>query len=536
MTTSFMPIAPLSYFFQQTQQEWWPDMFTAYRQPLNPRNEPFIDELQSIRYNLMRAVLRFRDYQPHWRAIGGIQEAIEEHRAESFESLYRTFFALEMLEETQHAITDGATLLDSLMHNPTAMAEITSITRATNRMESTVARIIESMDLKTADDLESGIKLAGLAYTMGARTWPLVNQAELALRHPGKFTHSPLLLQRPINEQSRIFYAKWADEVGPFQWDMLNSTDMMLADCHLSSFINNRLDGAAARNGRVLLVDGGIPLPNMASFLGWWQAAGVVLRKLTEHERKWYAPLRHDASEPTHIMTYCPPMMPRTSEHANRSVIQTDDSHADHSLSIRSNGHRRDSHLALHYGVRRCRTVLLDSHSGAVYVVADDHNPQSFLTKTAMGVHHAHGYMLPVFNPSQVIYLRGDVDSLDPFLPHLGPDAYSTIQGVLPDPYAADTQALEFFRITSLSPVDVGWRSLSKWGTMHFRFDDNEIADSWCDEFEQIAIRHMNATPWEMAQYYMQAALRMTIKTNAPEREVKKTKKGIMTFAWDDSQ
>jgi hypothetical protein len=226
-------------------------------------------------------------------------------------------------------------------------------------------------------------------------------------------------------------------------------------------------------------------------------------------------------------------MMTRTKEHASRSQIQTDDSHADHSLGVRSTSHRRDKHNRIEYGIRTIRTVLLRSGDpAAIYVVADDRNPESILGYAPQAIHRHHVSMLPGFYNTTTLYHRGGRFNLDAFLPGLQEADSRGLNSWVFDPYKAGGEGLPFNAIYWTSGVDTGWRSMSKFGAMHFRFDDLDCHSEWCAAFEQAASQHVSLTPTQMMRAYFEAALILGNERLATVSEIRKTKTGSSTFVW----
>jgi hypothetical protein len=139
--------------------------------------------------------------------------------------------------------------------------------------------------------------------------------------------------------------------------------------------------------------------------------------------------------------------------------------------------------------------------------------------------------MLPNFRHTGLGYIRGGKANLDAFLPGLHLDSSSNLHGRIQNPWLASGESIPFYRILGVDSVDCGYRAISKFGRVHFRFDDRGCADEWCTGFERTAARHLAATPAEMMQYYFEAALKVQMRVKAPEKPIK-TSKGSMTYQW----
>lgn len=530
MSISAIPISRMNAFVQDTTGGWWTEGTEAQNLILNPRNDPLTARFLLARFNLMREVLREREFGHVWREFDALTQALHEHRFQTLMELYRDWFAIEMTYELDGVESEIIALCDKAMADKQILADIRDGTKVEDIFTRRANKLIESAQARSPGEFDDGVRLNDLQVAIVDANSP----------ESVKFTHSlfsseidrPLrILPRNMTQAQRDKAKAWATRIAPFQHDLWNSFDYLITDLFMASNINNRLSGASAKNNRMLLVDDGIPLPEMASFLGWYNTCGIAFRQLSQREAHIGSRI-FGGTAVTHILTYCAPTMPVTREHRQGSQIQTDDSHADHSLGIRSPGHHRDTSGRIVHGFSRVRTVLLARNSPEFCgLVCDDSNPAHSLAASAIEIHDAHCRMLPYFLNTRSQYERGGQYNLDAFLPGLNLSEIRDLHGRIQNPWLASGESLPFYRMLRDDPVDIGFRALSKFGRVHFRFDSRESSDIWCSRFEQTAARFLAATPREMMQYYFEAALKLQLRISTPEKPVK-TPSGNMTYSW----
>lgn len=536
MTTSAIPIQSVMTYVQAHEGVWWPDGAEYQKRIYNPNNDPIIERVQLFRFNILQQYLRDSEFLHVWRDTGsGIAAVLAEHRAESLRILYREVFAREMVSELENAGPVLAELLDSMTADH--LSAITQLSRTGDDYDSQITKMqAKGHNPLVLDDVIQGMTHSGISTAMLDRTLPTAINYESSWIAPTQVDR-PLRLYRNVAESQRPYIREWAKHLGPLQHDLRLSFDIMVQQNFLSSLINNQLQGSNAKNNRSLLVDGGIPLPTLATFLGWWQIAGVAFRHLTPRERAIYMlDQNSDKFEkaPHFILTYIPPLMIKTQEHVLHSQIMTEDSHADHSLGVRSPGHRRDSYGHIVYGIQRVKTVLLGDEE---HTVCDDLNPASFMPHTGATVHQSHLNMLPRFENTQDTYFsyyKLQNRYPDVFTPHTDLPFLFDLRTQIENPFSSGGDLIGFNKIIVPTDIDVGYRSLAKFGRIHYRFDSRDASDAWCERFEEVALQFATATPWEMTAAYMEAVIPLQNKNMPPSSEQRVTKAGKMIFTWGD--
>lgn len=275
----------------------------------------------------------------------------------------------------------------------------------------------------------------------------------------------------------------WRERIAPKQ-EQLRVGFMIMMGYFTDMLPRNELEGATAQK-HLLLTNAQIPKPTFGSFDGWWQYCGIHARRLNATEAKSLS--NWAGFVPEWIMTYVPPLMPKSKEHlAGGAPDQSSDSQ--HSLTARSKGHTRDEEKRIQYGHWVARTVLLD-RNGNTSLVAAEHFDS--MNDQKMGfAERAIGTIPNVQSPSQLI-AKGRISDFY-LLDGLNQEEASMLWSYVADPELEVEMEESFIPRFKRGTVGDPWFSLSKFYGVHLRFDfDNwgTIAlRDWCAAFERAAM------------------------------------------------
>lgn len=269
---------------------------------------------------------------------------------------------------------------------------------------------------------------------------------------------------------------------------------------------SNLLTGIAAKS-RLVLSNGGIPVPNRCTILGWLALCAHDLMSIP--------------NEPgMHMLTYTLPCMPMTQEHVLRAPIPGEDSGADHSLGYKSAAHDRDVYGRIKHGLWESSSVLVDlarrdSNNGVGDLIA-----RRIVQDGRESARHT-------------------VDAALQMLPRrlkLKTNQLHEILGPLGDPHMAAYAPMPLFpaRAGWPAPFDVGFRSLSRWHRVHLRFDDDEVgtlaATEWKQTFEREVVEYLIREQSDLIAVTFEAALIRQRSRPAPPPKAPRGRKPIHDF------
>lgn len=458
---------------------WASPHYRIFQQEWNPWGSESIARLQLMRFNLMRSCALYDDdmRRLYWNHLPYEDQLFAEAQYDYYR-IQHDIVATREIEALQSLYLDSeAELLDANWKPITDKI-------LKQRQQSSFYRDI------TYEDWMRGMIRLDAPYALMPPSIPAVSLYQRALLQPGRFNEPTTFLFNPAPQ----FYREWRNKQAYTQMNLLISSQMWAYEI-AGVFNRNKLQGVAAKN-RILLTNGAIPIPNRATFLAWFAACGIGAERVTPEDAK--ALERMCGFNPEMLFTYLIPMIPRTKEHGLGRVIGTDDSHADHSLPSRSQGHLRDEYGAIHYGVWAVRSVLL-GRNGRHMVMHNDfidaHSGNSYLYQAKQMIPWTKQYHLAG---------RSKLDAL------FNLEKLQLVTTHLMDPFQARNDPLNLLEY-GVRYVDLGMRAIAKQLNIHFRFDDLELIADWCSAFEQSALWHMHANQNDINKINFEANIGFTV-------------------------
>jgi len=509
----FTTVVSLSSFLQLLGFD--EDSGRAWLKEWNPWNDEFIDELLTLRLNLQRELFTRagRYKRQYWESLPVTDQLIAEAEAEWLaEQVWQTY-EIQWAYTLDMYLGQDIAMLEGYIANPKEWIRVfqkaskehkTSIdflSRMTNKAESANMRTYT-----TADMLKRMIQFGAISSLVQQDTLIAANEQEMMFTPVDEGSAGERLkFFTQLDARMHRYLRMHRNHIAPRQAQLRLGRAAMLHD-FFGAANRNELQGAAAKD-HILLSNRNIPLPTLNSIQGWWQYAGVVIRKLTGVEGKAFAFMIPGGWRPDYVMTYVPPLMPMTKEHLSHgSADSTGD--ISWSLPFRSKGHTRDSEGRIQYGMWQARTSLI-STSGNLIARVINENLQH-LSISRLSYHEGHMATMPSIKSSaQLLALRHGAR----FWPAISNSDTSMIQTCVADPNFAEPTTT--YPILDLNqPVHYTWASLSKFSGVHLRFDQTpegiEALEAWCDEFETMVGIMIRAPHIEFIRLAMQTAVQVT--------------------------
>lgn len=469
-----------NHFDSIFNKTWASSNYRLFSQEWNPWGDADIGRLQVMRFNLARACAVYdSDMQRmYWNQLTFEDQLFAEAQFDYFKRMHDEYAAREVEAiGIKHLQAD----LETLEGKWQSMGEATHLAR-----ESLPKNI-------TYEDWMRGMLSFDAMTTLSPQSIPFVYHFENSLLKPGSFDVEKLKINAQGNRAK--MYSTWRNQQG-FTQHSLNVAINLWAYELVSRFPYNQIKGVSAKT-HVLLTNSGIPLPNKATFLAWYAMCGFGCQFLAPADRKILT--RLCGFTPRILLTYLIPMIPRTKEHGLRTIVGTDDSHADHSLPARSSGHMRDEYGRIKYGVWRVRSVLIGNDDGTIrsHIVAND--DFSTAEQTGFGFHFRAMQMIP-WTPKTGMMHSALFNS-----PMLG-----EVRTHMMDPYQANRDPLPLTMFATRN-ADLGMRAISKQQGIHFRFDEPEAAEDWCKAFEMCAYHQVLMNQDRQNKVFFEAVMNLSV-------------------------
>lgn len=434
----------------------------------NPTNDPWITELQWLRFTVLRAI-KLRDstaWRFHWRHMDTKQQIIIEAELNEYMWLYENLYRIEMdyiyenLEKNAKAITayiDSGALLKDI----------------------TWGKIEPDTSNPDATDMH----VATLEITNAMSSQTLLYNDDIYI----DFTNTHIDRIKQIREEWKpADYAamrRWFDKGIRYEQETDSSMVSLFYDLH-NHQDQNQLGG---KGDRLLLVNHGIPKPKLSTFVAWFQLCGVNFERLTLDEQLYF----RVGFEPTHRFVFVLPHLPMTKEHKQGGSYGTDDSDASHSLPFKSAGHRRTPEGLLDHGIWESYYALVGPEGSKII---------------SMGIQPTmknRGRALLAYYDE--IVPRKRVSYFDPEIFY----DRELVSSGLYDPDSNDLRALSLAYQYD-RPIDTGMRSFARFKKIHFRFDLDPVglaaSNAWTEQFLNIAQAYLNSNFQDRFKLYYRDA------------------------------
>lgn len=392
---------------------WAPQQWAIESRNWNPWNDSFIMELQTLRYSY---ALKAKSLDPsfmvrYWQTAPESERAIAEAEFQWYRDETIRLLIIEWCYIWDTYLGDELTRLDSFKFDHEAIEHdpseglIDEIRPIMGTLEYNLPPILPIVKVLYETELA---RLGEFASFESVH--PIPNTIEV--RNTSEYREQAAWQQHELDES----------------WRELSKELSIVAK------EKNSLSGMSAKN-RFLLINENIPLPRIETYPAWSQLCAL-------YSGQW---------DPEHLISFIPPHLPVTKEHRSGAALQTDDSHADHSLPARSAGHERTPGGAIRHGIVMQRTALIHHGIEVVHgaVIRDSSGP---------------AHRLPIA-PN----LRWDLNKAKA---HWYRVSGYYLRSFICDPYRNDRFRLTATWMSDGAP-DWGWRWLAKYYNIHFRFDDS---------------------------------------------------------------
>lgn len=463
----------------------------AFLKKMNPWNDPTLDEFMLLRLNIARELTarsgRFRE--TYWRRLSQWDLLVADGEAQWLYEFYNQVLAAERGYLIETYLDSELEVFDAwVADKPKFAADMRRTMLKTQREHSIYASFQERTGMTILDESQTAEAMLRAWLTLGhlpPRNPIHVEYAE-AVRLQSQGADLPDVLTNPVTTEAATELRVWREELGPLHYATRNHWEGLIEE-----FVRSKGDSALkgkAGESRLLFVNDKVPLPRDETFLAWSAISTICFRWLDDREINAMRVMC--GWRPESILTFLLPAMPMTKEHIVGSLIQTDDSTANQSLSARSAAHKRDDDGKIRFGQWRARTVILGASTDQIHVVCDE--PLATLQENPMGIHERHLDMLPYARSSIGDYMRGK-SSRDVFAPGLGIDTLGQTTSFIHDVGFAQPTGLPIHWALFTSEVGMPWKSLAKFHRTHFRFDWDEAGQAaaahWTLHFIQTAHR-----------------------------------------------
>lgn len=496
----------------------------------NPDSDVTIDELQQLRKQAaMEYAIRTGHFRKtYWARLSPDELLFAEAEAEYCKDLYLMLSHAEYLHMCESKLDKVFEVFDNWLESGRVGTDV----MAERRREQREAEMIMQAESRNWQVMSpSAVQIAttqiGCTLALVPTTSPIHGQYMEHLRTPERIAAPPILIN-PVTREAQEELSQWRERVVHVQNETHVSVSRMTMDI-LQHETYNQIPGRNV-DGRILLVNKGIPLPSIDSFLGWFSHAGIAFRALFPGEKARTGEMCRFT--PHWILTYMLPAMPMTKEHVAHNLVQTVDSTASHSLQSKNSAHRRTGNGSILFGQWRVRTVLIGKQPGEFYIVGDQ--PLPTLSVTPMSIHEQHLFMLPGMKSTLGGWYAGGYWNRDMLLPGCRILDIELTSSPVNNP-SVEGAILPIHWPLIARDLIMPWASLSKYHRLHFRFDwteeGNEAAADWTDGFETTAQRWAMSSRVERTKSKFRNAVAHTRYLRKGESEVVvKTAKGTTSF------
>jgi len=473
----------------------------------NPSNDPVIDEFAMLILNLQRELhaRRGRFKKGYWDKLPIPDQYLAEAEADWLERTIQDMYVacraycLSLIEPVETDFDDKGFIL--AIGTGTASAKHVS-----REIHAYYERVGHKENAFLDSDIMRRIAEYDACISLIPGDTPLAQHESTLMRiRPNEDTDRFELYATPgPREVAHLeFYRNY---IGPIRGEFIESLSNTLADCQAASITGNQ-DKSKKAVPPMILFDHDIPTPRKVSFWGWFQACGVVFRRLTDRERilirSWFQ------GAPEYVITYIPPFMPRTHEHMTGGQVVTGNAgDADWSLPGRSKFHVRTPEGFIDYGFWTARTSILgrngegDGATGAMRSVPVLNQDFDSMDMSRMALHES---ALDTLRLESTIHkwVIGDFSHTVGFEKLNRQQARGMSNGLIRPDVGGQTQAFNMFGIGD-DPTIMPMASIASVWDVHFRFGNKEALLSWSMAFEEMAYWFAEqSTPMARRALYM---------------------------------